>query len=123
MLYARVAVFFALFIAGIYCRLPLSNKQYLYYKPVVDPATTRIEQKFTGDVHILRVATGSSPDVLKSLRVTSAIHQCASLANVDLEFFDYNFYLFGFPRLLIRADCLRAGPAPAPVTKPEAPEA
>ncbi|MBE7437421.1 MAG: hypothetical protein HS115_03110 [Spirochaetales bacterium] len=100
-----------IFTAGLmlfYCRLPLAHKSFHSYNPKAAPGVERITQAFTGDVLILRIATGSSPDVWRSLHVTRAIHQCTELQNVDLELYDWNFYLFGFPRLIIRADCLRS---------------
>jgi len=102
------------------CRLPLAHKSFHSYNPASPAGVERITQTFTGDVLIVRIATGSSPDIFRSLHVTRAIHQCTELQNVDMEFYDWNFYFFGFPRLIVRADCLRSQPPAA--EKPAAPQ-
>ncbi len=88
------------------CALPFADKQFFDVDLNLTNAA-RITQEFTGDATIILIPTGDSPSISESIKNMKMRYGCKSLKNIDAEFFHNYYYIVGFPKLILRADCIK----------------
>ena len=88
------------------CSLPYADKHFLNFDPAIK--ADRVKYEVMGPVLILKIKTGESPSVIEALNATAKINSCTDLKNIDIEFFENYYYIIGFPKLLIQADCVKS---------------
>ena len=88
------------------CAVPFADKQFFDIDLNLTNAT-RVTQEFIGDVTIILIPTGESPSISESINNMKARYGCKSLKNIDAEFFHNYYYVVGFPKLILRADCIK----------------
>ena len=92
--------------AGSSCMLPLANKTYLEHDPNVD--APRVTYENQGTVFLFSwIPTGKPLDIKTELAALKSKQSCRAMKNIDVQYFNYSFYIVGFDKVLIRADCIK----------------
>ncbi|MBU44142.1 MAG: hypothetical protein CMN76_13045 [Spirochaetaceae bacterium] len=86
------------------CMLPVASKTFLEHDP--DSRAPRIEYENQGTLLLFSMIPTEDPlDIKTELEAMRARHSCRELKNIDLQYFNHSFYIVGWGKLLIRADC------------------
>lgn len=99
-----VSLLLGILLTGSSCMLPLASKNFQAYEP--NSKGDRVKHAKKGSLLILNVLpTGKSVDIKDELSRMKESYQCSTLKNIDTQFFNYSFYIVGWEKLVITADC------------------
>ncbi len=107
------------------CMLPLASKNLYQIDLSVKASRVEIEQK--GTLLIVSMIPISEPldskDVLIQLMEDEG---CSDLKNIDIQYWNYSFYIISWDKVRVIADCIKTAPArpvlpPVEPAKPPAP--
>ncbi|MEQ8350831.1 MAG: hypothetical protein RH862_05065 [Leptospiraceae bacterium] len=88
------------------CMLPLANKTYLEHDPDVNAPRVTYEKQGAALIFSV-IPTGEPLDLKRELQLMRNRHSCRTLKNIDAQYFNQSYYIVGFGKLFIRADCVK----------------
>jgi len=89
------------------CALPYADKQFLNFDP--SSKAERVKYEIMGEHFLfIKIKSGDSPSILTAMNALAKINSCNDLKNIDIEFYENYYLLIGFPKLVIRADCIKS---------------
>jgi hypothetical protein len=101
------------------CMLPLASKN--LYQIDLNVKASRVELEQKGTLFLLSMVPISEPldskDVLMQLMEDEG---CSDLKNIDIQYWNYSFYVISWDKVRVIADCIKAAPA-RPVVPPVEP--
>ncbi|MBE7412909.1 MAG: hypothetical protein L6Q54_13925 [Leptospiraceae bacterium] len=88
------------------CALPYADKQFLNFDS--SSKAERVKYEIMGENFLfLKIKSGDSPSIRTAINVLAKINSCKDLKNIDIEFFENYYFLVGFPKIIILADCVK----------------
>ncbi|MBE7412910.1 MAG: hypothetical protein L6Q54_13930 [Leptospiraceae bacterium] len=91
------------------CIVSHSNNNLIEYEwSSLDSKIQLVTKSYNGNALILgMLPTGEEPDTKLALLDLMTENKCKDLKNIEIEFYQRNFILVGFPRMIISAQCLK----------------
>jgi len=102
----KIIVYMFLLVVLSNCIVPFAGRQLINYDPNSNGTSIRFEKQ--GTLLLLGLLpTESLLDLKTELTNLKQNNQCKELKNIDLLYYDHNFYLVGWEKLVIQAECIK----------------
>ena len=88
------------------CIVPFAGRQLINYDANSNAPRVRYEKQ--GALLLLGLLpTGSLLDLKREIDAAKQENQSKDLKNIDILYFDQNYYIIGYEKLIVNADCVK----------------